>query len=119
MKKQKKYFKIAIFSAFAFAVLLQAMMVSASVGNWTSAKSKDMNGVSTVWTTMASRTDGGNASTFTLKVRFGAGGTAGSKTVGATINQKVEHTCWGEPFRDRYGEVLTDNQASHTPGFNS
>ncbi len=49
---------------------------------------------------MASRDDGGDASTFTLKVRFGAGGTAGSKTVGAIVNQKVEHTCWKEPFRD-------------------
>ena len=89
--------------------------VYAYVGSWTSSKKKDYNGISSVETTYTGYA--GDAITVTLIVKYGTGDNVGRKVVGCTIDQKVSHTCVGEPFRDRYGVVQVPSTAAHLPSF--
>lgn len=113
-----KYLKqIGVSTLLVLMLMVTVTVANATQGTWTSGKKWDANGVSTVYTTY---TGGGNSSeTVHLVVKMATGGTVGQKTVGATMNQKVEHTCWGQPMKDRYGIVEISDSAYHAPGFNS
>lgn len=113
----KKFNGMIVTGALAIMLMLTLTVATAAQGNWTSSTKYDVNGVSQVYTTY---TGGGNDSeTVHLVVKMSTGGTVGQKTVGATIDQKVEHTCWGQPLKNRYGKVEISSSAYHSPGFDS
>ena len=113
----KKVFKGIVASSLSALFLIMTLTtVSAYSGSWQSSTYFDLNGVSTVYTTYIN--GGGNAETFTLSVKRPGGSVTGSKTVGASEDQFIEHTCWGN-VGDKYGLVEPKNgkAIAHSPGF--
>ena len=113
----KKVNGIIVTGVLVVMLMFTLTVASAAQGDWKSSTKYDMNGASQVYTTY---TGGGNsAETVHLVVKMSTGGTVGQKTVGATVDQKVEHTCWGQPLKNRYGIVEISSKAYHNPGFNA
>lgn len=112
----KKFKGMIVTGALAAVFMLTLTGANAAKGNWTSSYKYDLNGLSTVYTTY--NKGGNSAESVHLKVQMATGGTVGEKTVGATQGQKVEHTCWGQPLKDRRGIVEISANAEHSPGFN-
>lgn len=116
-------YKTSIMKTFAISVVLVFLLMGtltnahAYKGKYTSGKSKDWDGMSNVWTTYSG---GGNSSeTVKLIVKQQSGANIGSKTVGCTVDQLVQHICWGQPLLQRWGIVDVKSSIYHQPGFYS
>ena len=92
-----------------------ASSVRAYYGSWTSNTAYAIYGASQVGTTYAG--GAGDAVMVVLTIKLSSGDTVGTKTVGATIDQRVEHIAWGAPFTNRYGIVSI--RGYHLPWFHA
>lgn len=114
MKKSiTKFIFSLVFSLIILSFFISS--VSAFNGAWTSGTSMNWYGVSEVGTTYTG--GAGDAVTVILTIKLSSGGVVGSKTVGATIDQKVFHDAWGQPLTNRYGTVAINGY--HNPWFHA
>ena len=113
MKKLKKVFALSTLTV--FALLLSINTVFAAEGIWVSSTKYDFDGVST---TESTYNGGGNYNEpITLYVRTGSGAEVGKLNTVYNQGQMAKHTCWGQPFLNRYGSVVVSGKVIHSPYF--
>lgn len=114
MSKKRLIGSILVFGlmvASLFGIFINS--VEAANGNWTSAWSWDLNGVSGVGTSNIS-----NPNSFTLIVQRGNNTEIGRATVTLGRSSSANRSFWGAPFTDRRGRVLVSAGTLHLPWFN-